>query len=280
MPFRVLIPLANPDNVHRLLDVAFPLVREYGGEIVALAVVELPKEMPHQEGIVYAKHKQPLLQDALLYAQQNDVPLITDIRLAHRLPRAIIRVAKESNAALIIMGWKGYTSTRERIFGEVADQVIRHAPCDLVLFKFAGGGPFRKILLASGGGSHIELAARLITTYNRAYGGELTLGTILSDESNVRLSRQAKRRLRRTVEYLGHGLPLTQRLIVAGSPTAGLLEVAGNYDLIVLGATEETLLGKVLFGEIPERVACDAPTSVMVAKRYRRGSLSRLLRRY
>lgn len=279
MPFRVLIPLANPENVHRLLDLAFPIIREYGGEIVALAVVQLPEEMPRQEGMAYAKHKHPLLQDALLYAEQNGVPLSTDIRLAYHLPRTIARVAKELNASLIIMGWKGYTGTRERIFGEVTDQVIRHAPCDLLLCRFSGKGPFRKILLASGGGSHVELAARLITIYNRAHGGQLSLGTVLSDQSNAALARQAERRLRRTMEYLGHDLPVTPRLIVADSPAAGLLEVAGEYDLIVMGATDEPLLERVLLGEIPERVARHAQTSVMVAKRYRRGSISRLLRR-
>ncbi len=43
---------------------------------------------------------------------------------------------------------------------------------------------------------------------------------------------------------------------------------AGDYDLIVLGVSEEGLFSNVLFGEIAERVARFSRAPVMIVKRY------------
>ncbi|MFQ5737688.1 MAG: universal stress protein [Acidobacteriota bacterium] len=41
-----------------------------------------------------------------------------------------------------------------------------------------------------------------------------------------------------------------------------------DFDLVVIGAAKEPFFRKMLFGEIPERVARYSPTSVLVVKRY------------
>jgi len=49
---------------------------------------------------------------------------------------------------------------------------------------------------------------------------------------------------------------------------SGLARAAGEYDLIVLGASEEGLFSNVIFGEIAEKVARYSRAPVMIAKRY------------
>ncbi len=56
--------------------------------------------------------------------------------------------------------------------------------------------------------------------------------------------------------------------IGAGKVASGLARAAGEYDLIVLGVSEEGLFSNVIFGEIAERVARYSRGPGMIVKRY------------
>ena len=47
-----------------------------------------------------------------------------------------------------------------------------------------------------------------------------------------------------------------------------LIRAAEDYDLIIMGASNEGIFSNVLFGEIPEKVARYSHTPVMIVQRY------------
>ncbi len=69
------------------------------------------------------------------------------------------------------MGWKGYTKTRDRIFGEIADRVIRFAPCDLMMLKIGESKKIENCFLPTAGGPNAQLASTILN----AIAGELKL---------------------------------------------------------------------------------------------------------
>ena len=66
------------------------------------------------------------------------------------------------------------------------------------------------------------------------------------------------------------GLPtddlIEAKVITAPGVVGGILNEAKEYDLMMLGASEEGLFDRVLFGTIPERIARKSPVPVMIAK--------------
>ena len=62
------MPIRNPDTVSSLLDIAAPLARDRGGRVVALAVVEVPRQLPIHEGLSFAGRKEGLFSQAREYA--------------------------------------------------------------------------------------------------------------------------------------------------------------------------------------------------------------------
>jgi CIC family chloride channel protein len=48
-----------------------------------------------------------------------------------------LETIRERHIDLILMGWQGELSTKERIFGDVVDTVIRQAGCEVVLVKWS-----------------------------------------------------------------------------------------------------------------------------------------------
>ena len=49
--------------------------------------------------------------------------------------REIVRAAEEENAELIVVGTHGRTGLARLLMGSVAEQVVRHAPCPVLIVK-------------------------------------------------------------------------------------------------------------------------------------------------
>ncbi|MDH3424792.1 MAG: amino acid permease, partial [Gemmatimonadota bacterium] len=118
----VVVPLHNPDHVGILLDYARPLASARQKQIVAYSVVEVPRQLPISEGLRFTQHREGLLKAAREHAAKNQFSIATDLVVAHQATEGILTGAKRYGADLLVMGWKGHTDTRDRIFGEVADQ--------------------------------------------------------------------------------------------------------------------------------------------------------------
>ncbi len=276
--YRILIPLYNPDNVIPLMKLAIPLARAYEGEIIVLGVVDIPIHLPPHEGMRWVHHKTPLLKKAIQFGKEQGVETRSAIRIAHRVYDGILQTAVAEKASLVLMGWKGYATTRDRIFGEVTDKVVRLTPCDLITIKLTGDRPLKRILIPTAGGPHASLAAEYVGLLQQAYGYEVNCCYVTPPEADDHECEIARQWVQKTVRLTG--LEGTARVcLIEGKHIApALVKAAADYDLIVLGASREGVFSGVLFGEIPEKVARYSKTPVMIVKRHE-GAVKSIIKR-
>jgi amino acid transporter/nucleotide-binding universal stress UspA family protein len=274
----VVVPVHNPDHVGILLDYAHPIAEARRKALVAYSVVEVPRQLPIHEGLRFAQHREGLLKTAREAAAAGGFPIETDLVIAHRATDGILEGARRYHADCLVMGWKGHTNTRDRIFGEVADQVIRHAPCDLALLKVASEERPKRCLFPTAGGPHARLAAEMLNVLAPAFGMEVTACHVISPDATPEDRRQAESWIDKTLEQMQVDVPVERKLIEATSIAGGIAKESRDYDLVVLGAAREPVLSQVIFGEIPEKVARYSPASVLVVKRYE-GRVRSLLKR-
>ena len=276
--YRILLPLHNPDHVVPLMRLATPIAKANGGEIVVLGVVPIPINLPVHEGMRFVRHKTPLLKQAIQYGHEHDVPTRSAVRIAHQVHDGIIRTAESEEAALILMGWKGYTSTRDRIMGEVTDKVVRHAPCDLITVKLTGETPLNRILIPTAGGPHATLASEYVGILKEHLDCEVSCCYVIPPDADEHTRAGAREWIAKTIhrtrlEGRSEAVLLEGRRV---APT--LVKAAADYDLIVLGASKEGVFSSVLFGEIPEKIARYSRTPVMIVKR-NEGAVKTLVKR-
>ncbi|MCH7471865.1 universal stress protein, partial [bacterium] len=208
--------------------------------------------------------------------------LCTEVRVAHKTGQAILQMAKLEHADLLILGWRGYTTTREAVFGSVVDTVIDYAPCDLLVVKYEPEPklPFGNILLPTAGGPSAKFAARL-AGHLLEEGGVLTLAGVArkgADEEAMARSRQG---VADTIADVPFAVDTERKLLTGASVAAAVLKEsrANAYDVIIVGATKVSLLKRAMFGQIPERIAHLSLTPVILAKHHEgaRTWLSRFL---
>jgi nucleotide-binding universal stress UspA family protein len=276
--YRVLVPVANPRTISTLMDLALPLARANAGDTAVTTTVEVPIQLPIQEGMLYVSQRTPLIRAAEDHARGQGAEAVSDIRVAHRIEEGVIAAADDLHADLVVMGWKGFTSTRERVFGEIMDRVVNRVRCDIAVVKLRGEAPFRRILLPTAGGPQAEFAAELLEPIVAAHGAKVTACYVMPRDAGPEEERAAEDVIRRTLRHVDLG-EVESRLLRSNSVAAAIAAEGADYDLIVVGAAKKTgLFKQLLFGEIPDRVGRYAPTSVMLVKR-REGPTKSWLRR-
>ncbi|HSR53484.1 MAG TPA: amino acid permease [Acidobacteriota bacterium] len=276
--YRILIPLAHPDHVEPLMKLAIPIAQANEGEIVALSVVTIPQNLPIHEGMRFIKQKQPLLKSARRLGREAKVHTRSALRIAHQAHDGILQAAESEGASLILMGWKGYTTTRDRILGEVADRVVHHAPCDLITIKLVEPFKFDRILLPTAGGPHATLAAEYVSNLRKAYGSKVTCCYVLAKGATDRDRQIADEWISKTVQRTALERVSEHKLIESDRIATSLIKAASEFDLLVMGASREGIFSSVLFGEIPEKVARFSESSVMIVRRFE-GKTKTLIRK-
>jgi len=274
----VIIALHNPDHVEILLKIAYPLARKEKCRLLALSVVEVPRQIPIHEGMRFTHHKEAVLNRAKKYAHEAGFELETEIVVAHNASDGILAAADQHEAIALIIGWKGFTNARDRIFGEIADRIIRYAPCDLMVLKSANTHAIKNCFLPTAGGPNALLASQILSLIALQQKMNVTAGYIVREGAQEAERIQGYQQIEETIKGMDKRLVPNKKLIESQSVAGGIAKASRDYDLVVIGAAKEPFFSKMLFGEIPEKVARYSPCSVLVVKKYE-GVVKNLLKK-
>jgi nucleotide-binding universal stress UspA family protein len=278
--FRVLVPIANPATAGPMIRLAASLAKPRGGEIVALRVVEVPEQLPPRLEESHVEEERRLLDAARAIGRETGVPVSALVRVGHSTSRAILETANQHRCDLIVIGWKGYSSTSRRILGQIVDTVVEHTRADILVARLVGDELPKRLLLPSAGGEHARRAATYAADLADHTGGALTLSTVIAPDSQEELVTSERTRLDLMATGLreaGSKADIDTRLIQHRTVVAGVLETSQEYDGIGLGAAGAGFWSTKMFGSVPEQIAREANRSVLVVKRYR--PLEALVRR-
>jgi len=283
--YSVLLPVANERQAHRLAILGAAIAKEKDGEVLALHVVRLPVQLSLSEARHFLAQGKPLMEAVIQEARTFDVPVHTMIRVGRHVGSAILDTARQRNTDLIILGWPGYTQSRNMAFGNIIDLLAKDPPCDIAVVRFRRREPPQHILIPTAGGLHTRLAIDLAIAQARQYERQHperrpTITLLYVAPQDVNSSKMA--RGYELLRSLAAGFDYPMEVLVATAPdvVTGILREAEEHNLVIIGAAEERLFEQRLFGSIPHRVARECGKTVIMVKRYQgrvRSWLRRLL---
>jgi uncharacterized hydrophobic protein (TIGR00271 family) len=217
----------------------------------------------------------------------NDVPINVLVRPGQNPGAEILAIVRHDAPDLLLLGWRGEPGRGRYLVGRNLDPLVQHAPCDVVILRSGVDKPsldeepkeIRRVLVPAAGGPNAELAIDL--ALHLGPDTEVTVLNIAREvQGEVALSLSRERL--RTILHPWENEPRVQGKVVQSfSITRGILnEAAKGYDLVMVGASQESYLDRVLFGNIPQTVAMRSPApAVVVRRRTRRMVMGTWLRR-
>jgi APA family basic amino acid/polyamine antiporter len=130
----ILVPVAPGRETEEALDVACRLATERRARVAAIAVVEIPLELPLDAEMAQAEAQaNQLLDYARTIGDSYGVDVVGRIVRDRSAGRAIVREAEQRNSEIIVMGAPRRRRTHAPIFGGTTDYVLKHAPCRVMV---------------------------------------------------------------------------------------------------------------------------------------------------
>ena len=269
--YSVLVPVATQEQARILGQIGAVLAQDYGGEVLALHVVKVPPQLTLGEGRFLLKEGRPYLETVIQQAKERDVPVHTMIRLGRNVAESVRKTAVENASDLIVLGWPGYTNTAGRLYGSVIDPIVDNPPIDIAIVRYREHRPLRSILVPVSDGPNSRRAVRTAVSMARASQNgpvKVTLLHILPVGARSAVVVRAEQTLDYVLEGVEHDL-VEKRLVEGTDLVDSIIEEAqaGDYDLVVVGATEEPLFRNLLIGSVSGQIARRAPVTVVIVKR-------------
>jgi len=268
LPRRIVIPLANPRTGADLVRIGAALL-EPGGVLTALSIVEVPEGVALSDGATRARQARRLLQRTLDFAPPGS-DLRTVVRIGRQAAEGIVELAAEEEADLILFGWGGRPTSRraplaDAVFSPTIDAVVREAPCDIAVVKQRGIDPVRRILVPVRGGPHAEMALAVAERLGRSFEAAVDVLHVVPADLEPAVRTQTGRALASFVRrHAGeHPKPL---LVDGPNVTQAILREASAADILIMGATAAVGSAGPLFGALPESVAQQAQSTVIVVR--------------
>jgi Kef-type K+ transport system membrane component KefB/nucleotide-binding universal stress UspA family protein len=275
LPYRVLVPMANPKSQQPLLMMAGVIA----GEVVPAVV--LPLSLVQLENDYYFE-SMPLEADRRLKARREQIERLLSaqtlfpnafpataiepiVQVSQDVARTTADLAVQRGIDLILLGWHRPVFSNSRLGGRVA-QILNNAPTDVAVYiERADARPVRQILLLDSSSHHTEL------------GLDLALRLLLNDPKrelsllrlkSVALSRHAIDRLAKLPESVRSRIATP--IIHTSKPMETLIHATATADLTIVGVSQSwgrsTAVDQSSLGHAPEALAVRCRSSLLITR--------------
>mgnify|MGYP000138557640 FL=1 len=254
--FRVLVPIARPDNAPKYVALAERLAqgRERTPIVQVLNVTKIPDQTPHEIVADTAGLRAEHIEDVLA-EDEHPVEYTVEGHTCRDVAFDIMQTARTDDVDLILMGYPEES-------GKVTETVAYQAPCDVVFASgFDDEVTFDTVAVGAGGGPHHDGALPMV----RALGEQGAAINVISVDP---MGPGTPEDPEETVEEIGDLSDVEMHTVDAPTIEEGLVDVARREGaVLVIGASRDRRLSQWVFGSTPDRVvrrATDVGVPVLV----------------
>ena len=273
--YRVMVPLSNPRTERDLIELGSLLAKANDGTVVATHIVQVPDQTPLYAGAEHIDRidaeSKKLLDAARADAETFGARIETKTIVSHRSFEEVFDAARTDNADLVVMGWGGNSALSAGRVESPLDELTRNLPCDFLVMKDRGFDP-SDVLVPTAGGYSSDLSAEVAEALIEQ-GSDVSLLYVVDDESEQSegdsfLAEWAAER----------GLDDANRIIdTSGDVEGAIARHAESRSMVIIGATREGLLSRLVRGSLAFEVLNEVDSTVLLAERPRKRSLKERL---
>ena len=249
--YRILVPVANPNNALSLVKTTYKISNVKNAEINLLHMVKVPDQVPLSDAERYMFTGKEAIVEIMLYLAPL-FPVNSTIRYCRNIARGIISAVREKRTNMLIMGWHGKMHGQEYSLGSTLDPVIERSPCDIVILKDCGNLCAKRILVPIAGGPNCEFALEMAHILAESDDTEIVAFNVVTGKHDPDLNMLVENTEKsHNIEPGRFEIKIKRHRDVIET----ILDEAKNYDLVVVGATEQSVFNQFFKSSIPEALA-------------------------
>jgi uncharacterized hydrophobic protein (TIGR00271 family) len=262
--FQVLVGLEEGRGVETLIMTGAALAQARNGGLVFLRVVpqsgELSIEASRQAAV---KARQDLEELSGTFSDLR-VPVRSLVRIAPSIASGMSAAAREIDCGFMLLGHRGSGESSDREAREALEEVFASTGRPLAVVVGKLPETLERVVVATAGGPHAAQALQLGRNLGEAADCPVELVYV---DSRARKEGEPLEILRQTREKAGVPDEFESRVVNADTVEAGLLGVADENAILIMGASVDRLLKQTVFAGLSEEIARSRRTASIVVKR-------------
>ena len=257
--FVILAAVGDPQQLQVLLAVTAPLARQREGHGIPIFVgrsTERPKWLA-------------------VPSELSDVVSEPQFAAASDVAEKILSHARRLKPDLLLLHWRGEPSRGRYLLGRTLDPVIQFAPCDVAIVRVPGRtdgfaeriASLKHVLVPSGGGPNAAVALGIALDLGSDV--QVTAVRVASKGAGPTAISAQWAILRDLLAAWPDEDRLEPHVALASGVLEGILqEVDDECDVVLIGATRESLVDRLIFGNLPQQLATSLPVPSIIVRRH------------
>lgn len=249
---KVLVPVIHGSQSESALTVARAIASD--SHIVLVGIVHIPEGDSLSAAALPARQMRKVLQGL---KNEEQIRIRERVRVSHTPWNELVEVVGQENPDLLLLEWPGQFNALHITPAEV----FTHPPCDIAIFS----GPIpprpKRVLIPMRGGPYAELALRLSLSTVRTNQASLT--SLHITPANLTIQDAPFRGIDRILNNLPE---VTRQEITTDDPAEAILTASRQYDLVVMGATAQSVYKLDSIGPVADRILHESKVGVIVLK--------------
>jgi uncharacterized hydrophobic protein (TIGR00271 family) len=266
--YRVLVGVNDPENLPSLIQAGARFARANQGDLLVLQVVVQPEQMP-----VYLKKQAAQsiwsdLKELIREINVEGVAIEPLVRLAPSQSTGILETVQEEDIDLVLLGWEKISGREEVELEPLIDEVVRSASCDVGVLRGHLSAQLKKVMVSTAGGPHATEGLRYGKWLVDPDEGQVTALNIIRGSLTSTKEARARELIGHSIEEIGDASSFKLRIAPSDDVKRGILRESVDYDLLLLGSSNEGLLDQAVFEGIPAEVAQTRKGATLLIKHF------------
>ncbi|WP_445635529.1 Sodium:proton antiporter [Nostoc sp. DSM 114161] len=274
-PYRILVPVANPNSQKGLVQLAVAIALNYRQSAVVhpLSLIEFEED--------YAFESTPVEADRLIAQRRQQLEELINtleppetrsyvhpiVRTSSNVARETAQIAALDQVDLILVGWHRPAFSSNRLGGRVG-QILSTAPVDVAVFVDRGGDRLESLLVPYSANIHDDLA--LILALRLLINRETCMLQVLHVLPENRLKDELSYELDTMMEQLPGSVRgrIEIKVVQAQDPIQAVVEASKNVDLTIAGTSRTWGIERQTLGRYTDQLAIQCRSSLLITRRY------------
>lgn len=249
---KILVPVIHGCPSESALAVARAIARD--SHIVLVGIVHIPEGHSLSAAALSARQVRKTLQEL---KNEERIRIRERVRVSHTPWNELIEAVEQENPDLLLLEWPGQFNALQTTPAEV----FVHPPCDIAVFSGPIPAQPKHVLIPMRGGPYAELALRL--SLSTVGANQASLTSLHITPANAEIQDAPFRGIDRILNNLPE---VTRQEIVTDDPADALLAASRQFDLVVMGATAQSVYKLDSIGPVADRILHESKVGVIVIK--------------
>jgi len=275
VPYKILVPVANPSTQKGLLQLAAAIAfsARQPAIINPLSLIELEEDYAFESTPVEANRlviqRRQQLAELISHIQPAHIQpyLQAVVRISNNVARETIQIAKLEAADLILVGWHRPAFSNNRLGGRVG-QILSTAPVDVAVFVDRGSEQLESLLVPYSANIHDDLA--LILALRLLMNRETCVLQILQATTGNHRQEELSYEIEQMIGQLPKSVRdrIEIKVVEASEPMQTVVQASETVDLTIAGTSRAWGIERQTLGRYTDELAIQCRSSLLITRRH------------